>query len=152
MYTVVSYPGEIKATGTKSKIKVTGLTNGTAYKFKVTATNAKGAGPASAKSNKVVPATVPDAPTDVTAVPKNASAKVYFSAPASDGGSPITSYVVTANRKGITASGAASPIKVKGLKNGKTYKFTVKAVNAVGPGPASGESNEIVAGSLIIRQ
>ncbi|MEN6441921.1 MAG: fibronectin type III domain-containing protein [Syntrophobacter sp.] len=145
-YTVTSYPGGITATGTKGSIKVTGLTNGTAYKFKVTATNAAGTGPASVKSNKVVPATVPDAPTDVIATPGDASAKVYFTVPASDGGSPITSYVVTGNRKGVSASGTKSPVKVKGLKNGKTYTFKVKAVNAVGAGPDSAESAQIVAG------
>src|SRR5690606_675094 len=39
-YTVTSSPGGVTATGASSPITVTGLTNGTAYTFSVTATNA----------------------------------------------------------------------------------------------------------------
>ena len=75
---------------------VTGLTNGTAYTFKVAAINAVGTGSQSADpSNPVTPATVPGAPTVVTAVGGDASASVSWTAPASDGGSAVTGYVVT---------------------------------------------------------
>jgi len=57
-YTVTSTPGSFTGTGGASPIVVTGLTNGTSYTFKVTATNADGTGPESAASNAVVPAAV----------------------------------------------------------------------------------------------
>jgi uncharacterized protein (TIGR02145 family) len=56
-YTVTSSPGGIIATGSASPITVTGLTNGTAYTFTVTATNANGTSLASSSSNSVTPLT-----------------------------------------------------------------------------------------------
>jgi len=146
-YAVTSNPGSITATGASSPITVTGLTNGTAYTFTVTATNAIGTGPPSAQSNSVTPAPVtgtPGAPTGVTAVAGNAQATVSFTAP-SNGGSPITSYTVTSSPGSITATGGPNPdpITVTGLTNGTAYTFTVTATNANGTGPPSAQSNSV---------
>lgn len=59
-YTVTSSLGAITATGTSNPITATGLTNGTTCTFTVTATNSVGTGSASAASNSVTSATVPD--------------------------------------------------------------------------------------------
>jgi uncharacterized protein (TIGR02145 family) len=142
-YTVTSNPGSITGTGTASPITVTGLSNGTAYTFTVTATNAVGTGPSSAGSNSVTPSTVPGAPTIGTATAGNAQATVTFTAPSSNGGSAITGYTVTSNPGSITGTGTASPITVTGLTNGTAYTFTVTATNAVGTGPASAASNSV---------
>lgn len=142
-YTVTSNPGGIIGTGTTSPVTVTGLTNGTAYTFTVTATNANGTGLPSAASNSVTPSTVPGAPTIGTATKGNAQATVAFTAPANNGGSAITGYTITSNPGGMTATGISSPLTVTGLTNGTAYTFTVVATNVNGNSLASAASNSI---------
>lgn len=148
-YTVTSSPGggvDSNAGSTVSTHTLTGLTNGTAYTFTVTATNTMGPGPASTPSSIVTPTTVPDAPVIGLATAGDGQARVSFNPPAVDGGSAITTYTVSATPGGFTGSGATSPITVAGLTNGTTYTFTVTATNAVGNGLASNPSNAVVPG------
>jgi len=142
-YTVTASPGGATATGSASPIIVTGLTNGTAYTFTVTATNPAGTGGASAASSSVTPVAVPGAPTIGTATAGNGQASVTFTAPAVTGGSAITGYTVTSAPGGFTGTGASSPIIVAGLANGTAYTFTVKATNAIGSSVASAASNSV---------
>jgi hypothetical protein len=85
---------------------------------------------------------VPGAPVIGTAVSGNAQATISFTAPASNGGSPITLYTASCNTTppgtAITGTGTASPIVVGGLANGTPYLCSVSATNAVGSGAASG--------------
>ena len=87
---------------------------------------------------------LPGAPTIGAATAGDAQATVAFTAPASNGGAAITSYTVTSDPGGITATGTASPITITGLTNGTSYTFTVTATNDVGTGPASAASNAVV--------
>jgi hypothetical protein len=84
-----------------------------------------------------VNAVVPGAPTIGTATAGDTQATVSFTAPAADGGSPISGYTVTCNPGAVTASGAASPITVTGLTNGTPYMCSVAATNSAGTGSAS---------------
>jgi hypothetical protein len=134
-YTVTSNPGFLTGQGAGSPLTVTGLTNGTTYAFTVTATNSAGTGPPSGPSTQVTPATVPGAPTNVTATAGKAQATVSFTPPASNGGSPITGYTVTSNPKGGVDTNAGSTSLshiVTNLKSRTKYTFSVTASNAVG--------------------
>ena len=131
----------VTATGTTSPITVTGLLDGTAYTFTVSATNSVGTGTSSSASAPATPTvTVPDAPTGVSATAGSGSAAVSFIAPANDGGASILSYTVTASPGGATATGSTSPITVNGLSSGTTYTFTVTATNSIGTSAASAAS------------
>lgn len=88
-----------------------------------------------------IAATVPRAPTITAAVGRNASVELSFSAPESDGGSPITSYVGTCGSQ--SRSGTASPILVTDLANGTPVTCSVIATNAHGSSAPSAPSASV---------
>jgi len=136
-------PGSPPATSTI----VSGLTNGTTYTFVVSATNAIGSGPASSASGPVTPGPLPGAPTNVSALPGNGSATVFWTAPTTGGGG-ITSYTISpfvgsTPQPSTTASGSAVSATVTGLTNLTTYTFRVSATNPIGAGSLSSPSNPV---------
>ena len=128
-----------------TSFNVTGLTNGTAYTFVVAAINAAGTGPNSSASSSITPATVPGAPTAVSGTSGNASVRLTWTAPSSNGGRSISGYRVTpfvgttAQTPVLTGSTSTS-FTVNGLTNGTAYTFTVAAINAMGTGADSSPS------------
>jgi hypothetical protein len=80
----------------------------------------------------------PGAPTAVQAIGVNTAISVSWTAPTSDGGSPITGYVATTLKKGgiCTTTGATSCV-ISGLTNKKKYTVSVRASNARGGGASS---------------
>ncbi len=131
-------------TGPGTTATVGGLQNGTPYTFTVLAITAGGKGPESAPSGPVTPRTVPDAPTNLSATPSDRGAVISWSAPSSDGGAPIESYTVTTFADGTRVRSdaflPANTAVIGNLANGTPYTFTVMAINAAGPGPASDPS------------
>jgi hypothetical protein len=74
------------------------------------------------------------------------TATVSFTAPASNGNSPITSYTAVSSPGGITGTlsqAGSGTITVNGLTGGTPYTFTVYATNAAGNSPSSVASNQI---------
>jgi uncharacterized repeat protein (TIGR01451 family) len=137
-----------------TSVLINGLANNTSYTFTVTANNAKGPSLPSAPSAPVTPPGIapPAAPGTPIAIPGDTQASVTFAVAPPPQGAPITSYLVTSNPGGITASipppasGNTATALVGGLTNGVTYTFTVHANNGtVGPnGPnESSPSNPV---------
>ena len=143
-YTAIAYPGGqfCYATTTLSCL-VSGLTNGTPYTFKVTASSSIGTSLASVASAPVVPRTVPNAPTNVVAVAANANASVSWTAPSFNGGATITGYTVTSSPGGKTCTSASLSCTVSGLTNRTSYQFTVTATNVAGNSVPSTTSNAV---------
>jgi uncharacterized repeat protein (TIGR02543 family) len=145
-YTITAYTLGNVASGTCTPNPVTttcaisGLTNGVEYIFRAVATNGIGTSAESVASAPATPSTVPDAPTSLTVAVGNAEATISFTAPANNGGSPVTIYTVTASN-GASATGTSSPIEMLGLTNETAYTFTVKATNKNGDSVASVASN-----------
>ncbi|MBP8296545.1 MAG: hypothetical protein KAX84_10595 [Burkholderiales bacterium] len=138
--------GAQSQTGGESPIVVTGLTNGTPVTCSVIATNAVGNSIPSALSASVTPATVPDPPTGVDALPGDGKVQVSFLAPGSDGGSPITEYTATCGTRSQTGTGLI--LIVNGLTNGTAVTCTVIATNAIGNSVASAPSASVTPATI----
>ncbi len=117
----------------------TNLTNGQTYTYAVSATNAGGEGDLSGTAEATPQASLPGAPTSVQATAGDTLVDLTWSAPADDGGSSITGYVVYRDGAPVgTPSGTS--FEDSGLTNGTTYAYTVAAVNGIGIGPESSPS------------
>jgi uncharacterized repeat protein (TIGR01451 family) len=114
---------------------VNNLANGVTYTFSVVALNSVGSSPA-ATSNSVTPqvAIPPTPPQNVSAIPAlSGQVALAWNAPASNGGSPITSYSISYDNGGTAVTaGNATGILISNLINGTLYSFTVSAVNSAG--------------------
>ena len=124
---------------------VSGLVNGTGYRFDVAAINGVGVGPVSVKSDVVIPVGPPAVPTGVAAVagPGAGEATVSWVAPTDVGGSPLTGFDVqklntTARGSEWVSAGSvgdtATSFVATGLTTSASWAFRVRAVNAVGDG------------------
>ncbi len=142
-YTVTANPGAVTVhTAADTTVAaVPGLTNGTAYTFSVVAANSAGASEPGTAGPVTPAATLPPgAPTHVrAAVSAAGSVRVEWEAPGTAGTAAISSYTVTANPGGATATApaAGTAATVTGLDPATGYTFTVRAVSAAGTGPGS---------------
>ncbi len=113
-----------------------------------TQTSGAASGPAngqngSARAASSAKATVPGAPTKVTAGAGPASATISWTAPVHNGGASVTGYLVAPSSGSSVRVGDVTGTVVTGLHSGRSYTFTVAAINRVGIGPTSGRSDAV---------
>ncbi len=119
------------------------LTNGQTYYYRVSAVNAVGEGPLSPELSSI-PALPPIEPVWLVASPSSQQVTLNWTAPLSDGGSPITGYRIyrstpPGNVKSLLTTVVGTTYIDGGLVNGETYYYQVSAYNAAGEGTLSSE-------------
>ena len=144
------------------QLEVGDLLEGDEYQFRVSAVNAAGT---SKPSDACTPFVAKDA-FDVPGKPGSPdvkemtsdSASLEWKAPDSDGGAPITNYVVEMRQSGETKWKIVNKdeklietsFTVKDIKWTKEHEFRVTAENKAGQGPASAPSKAAKYGIMII--
>jgi titin len=133
-------------------LNVTGLTNGTAYKFKLAAKNGTASSSSVEMPGSFTPAAVPSKPTidSATSYPDTSTVLIAWTAP-NNNGSAITNFTVTGTASGqsnVTCStgGSGTSCAVTGVKNKNPYTFSLVAKNAIGTSSTSDTVTVSVAG------
>ncbi|XP_072180962.1 twitchin-like [Diadema setosum] len=147
---------EVSARETEFTIR--GLQEGNDYEYRVSAVNAAGVGKPSTPCDRFTakaPYDIPDAPQPPSISDINASSmRLSWEPPASDGGSPITGYIIEKRESPVgrwmrvnRVPTKDTSIKVNDLTEDKKYEFRVSAENAAGVGRNSEASLPRVAKS-----
>jgi Fibronectin type III domain len=99
----------------------------------------------SADSAATTPTSPPATPAAAAAIAGEASATLYWTAPATG---VVTGYTIVASPGGKTATalGSTRSATVTGLTDGTAYTFTITATNSVGTSPPSAASNVVIPG------
>ena len=123
----------------------TGLAPATTRHYRVSAVNRIGGGDPSRVASATTDATVPDAPTSLTATATTPTRiDLAWTAPAYDGGAPITGYRIEVSETGAAwavleanTGATATTHAHTGLKPGSTRHYRVAATNRAGTGAPS---------------
>ena len=127
----------------------TGLEPATRRHYRVSAINRVGVGRTSRVASAITDATVPDAPTGLTATAVTSTQiDLFWLAPAYDGGAPVTGYRIEVSESGTAwtdlrtnTQSRTTAFQHTGLMPGSTRHYRVSAINRVGPGAASASAS-----------
>ena len=130
---------DLVESGTTRSYTVTGLANGTEYRFQVRGRNSVGGGAESTEREGTPMADAPGAPTNLRPTAGDGQVTLSWTAPSDNGGEPITEYQYQHKDAALTdadpwssTGGTQTTVTVYGLDNGATYYFRVRAVNDLG--------------------
>ncbi|XP_058812495.1 twitchin isoform X5 [Topomyia yanbarensis] len=133
---------------------ISGLQNGKKYKFRVSAINAEGESKPLEQAGDFIaknPFDEPSAPRDCKATDWGPEfVKLAWQPPVSDGGSPVTGYVVEVKDKygewerKMQVPATATEATVPDLMEGQKYEFRVRAINDAGPSDPSNATPPII--------
>tara|TARA_B110000503_G_C7168919_1_gene423317 strand:- start:130 stop:1977 length:1848 start_codon:yes stop_codon:yes gene_type:complete len=126
--------GVATCAGSACSATFSSLTGGTSYTATVTATNGANES-TSVTSNPFVALSIASSPQQRAVSASGTDIVLTWTAPASNGGSPITSYSITAPGSGFTPATVAGDIRTytaTGLSRGTSYTFQIAAVNGIG--------------------
>ena len=144
------------STGSTVNVNVSGITGTGTLKINLNGStniaDSVGNGPpatfSSGGTHTVAVPVAPGAPTGATATAGNAQASITFAAPASNGGSAISTYNAVASggggQTGYCTGPTACTITVPGLTNGISYSFNVTATSGAGLTSAAATTNTVV--------
>ncbi len=121
------------------------LVNGQVYYYQVSAVNVIGEGTLSGETS-AIPVNVPGSPLNPTTTDGDEYVDITWDAPSDIGGTPVLNYrVYRGTSPGtevfLTQIGDITNFNDTGLVNGQSYYYQISAVNAVGEGSLSTETN-----------
>ncbi len=127
----------------------TGLEPATRRHYRVSAINRIGTSRASRVASAITDATVPDAPTGLTATDVTPTRiDLFWAAPAYNGGAAVTGYRIEVSEDGtawtdlmVNTASRATTFSHTGLMPGSTRHYRVSAINRVGVGAASASAS-----------
>ena len=134
-----------------------GLAPGSTRYYRVAANNSAGTGPTSNVAEATTEATIPRAPTGLTATANGTmSIDLAWMAPTDDGGAEIVGYrIQVSTTNGLTwntlvsnTESAATAYTHAGLEPASTRHYRVAAINAVGTGPDSNVDDDMTEAAL----
>ena len=146
------YSADNQSSADDTSASVGDLTQGDTYTFRVAAVSDDGQGDWSDEASGN-PAVAPGLVGDLKSVPGNGILTLSWTAPADDGGSDITGYLVSwrtgrqPSADTADVAGDATGYTITGLDNTKNYSVWVQAINAAGTGETAavpGGTNNVV--------